>query len=327
LWTDYRDHFGVEDDPVLVWQADTKTMNPSASDIIIARKYAEDEVVARSEYGAQFRSDLEAFISTEVIDGLVIPDRRELPPMSGTRYAAFVDPSGGAADAMTLAIAHKDRDGKIVLDCVREQNAPFDPDACTAIFADTLKRYAVREVTGDYFGGEWPIARFRAFGIRYVRSEHDKSELYRRTIPILMTGGCALLDLPTVRKQFQSLERRTTKTGREVIDHPPGRHDDLVNAVCGALVAVGEIGKTKTLASIQPADVPDHSWRAPYFNRRVSQRPLPATPSDEMTRWNEEREIERERQARDAESYRKHLETLNAEARLKRFGPPAKKES
>jgi hypothetical protein len=46
-----------------------------------------------------------------------------------------------------------------------------------------------------------------------------------------------------------------------------------------------------------------------------------------MKLWNAEREAERERQTEAARQYAKHLETLNAEARLKRFGPPAKKES
>ena len=114
FWKDYRQHYyGVDGDPVLVWQADTRTMNPSVSAAYIAKAYAEDDVIARSEFGAQFRSDLEAFISREVLESVTVPDRRELPPTSGVEYAAFVDPSGGAADSMTLAIAHRDRVGKI----------------------------------------------------------------------------------------------------------------------------------------------------------------------------------------------------------------------
>ena len=36
--------------------------------------------------------------------------------------------------------------------------------------------------------------------------------------------------------QWLSLERRTGR-GRDAVDHAPGRHDDLANAVAGALVA------------------------------------------------------------------------------------------
>ena len=36
--------------------------------------------------------------------------------------------------------------------------------------------------------------------------------------------------------QFTSLERRISRGGRDSIDHPPGAHDDIANAVAGALV-------------------------------------------------------------------------------------------
>jgi hypothetical protein len=36
--------------------------------------------------------------------------------------------------------------------------------------------------------------------------------------------------------QLTSLERRTARGGKDSIDHVPGAHDDLANAVAGALV-------------------------------------------------------------------------------------------
>ena len=36
--------------------------------------------------------------------------------------------------------------------------------------------------------------------------------------------------------QLTSLERRTARGGRDSIDHAPGAHDDIANAVAGALV-------------------------------------------------------------------------------------------
>jgi hypothetical protein len=40
------------------------------------------------------------------------------------------------------------------------------------------------------------------------------------------------------RRTHVSLERRTARGGRDLIDHPqhPGAHDDLANAVCGVFV-------------------------------------------------------------------------------------------
>ena len=62
---------------------------------------------------------------------------RWLPFASGTRYAAFTDPSGGSADAMTLAIAHFDRATKhVVLDAVREDCR--DQDIAFWVFVEGL---------------------------------------------------------------------------------------------------------------------------------------------------------------------------------------------
>jgi hypothetical protein len=70
-----------------------------------------DAASAQAEYGAVFRSDVEQLFTREAIEAKVVPGRYELPYVSGTNYACFIDPSGGSADAMTLAIEHKDADG------------------------------------------------------------------------------------------------------------------------------------------------------------------------------------------------------------------------
>ena len=55
-------------------------------------------------------------------------------------YVGFVDPSGGSADSMTLAIAHVE-DNITVLDVVREVVPPFAPSEVCEQFADVLKAY------------------------------------------------------------------------------------------------------------------------------------------------------------------------------------------
>jgi hypothetical protein len=42
-----------------------------------------------------------------------------------------------------------------------------------------------------------------------------------------------LPDSGELGKQLLRLERRKTKAGRDVIDHPVGGHDDIANAVAG----------------------------------------------------------------------------------------------
>jgi hypothetical protein len=59
--------------------------------------------------------------------------------------------------------------------------------------------------------------------------------LYRDLLPIINGGRAELLDHPKMVAQLCALERRTWRGGRDSIDHPPNQHDDVVNAVAGAL--------------------------------------------------------------------------------------------
>ncbi len=151
LWTAYEKHHGREDDPVLVWQAPSLSMNPTLPEAVVAEALDADEPAARAEWLAEFRSDLERFVSVEAVDACTVSGRYELPPTDRVRYVAFCDPSGGSADSMTFAIAHaEERDGVwvTVLDCVREVKPPFSPDSVVQEFAAELKRYGVTSVRG-----------------------------------------------------------------------------------------------------------------------------------------------------------------------------------
>lgn len=225
LWQAYRDHYAQEGDPILVWQASTSAMNPRVDPAIISAAYAADETAATAEYGAEFRRDLESFISREVIDGCVVPNRHELPPLPRVPYVAFCDPAGGSGeDAFTLAIAHaEDRKGRrwVILDALRERKPPFSPEATVADFADLLRRYRVTQVTGDRYAGEWPREQFRKWGIEYQPAPAAKSDLYRDALPLLNSGTVELLDSPRLLAQLSALERRSGRGGRDSIDHAP----------------------------------------------------------------------------------------------------------
>ena len=235
LWEAYRAHFGQEGDEVLVWQADTRSMNQAVPQSFIDKAYEEDEAAASAEYGAQFRSDLEAFVSRDAVDAVVIPGRFELPPASHLSHVGFVDPSGGSADSFTLAISHVEKD-KRVLDLVRERKPPFSPEAVVAEYAEILKAYRVLAVSGDRYAGEWPREQFRKAGIGYIPSEKTKSDLYLELLPLINSGKAELLDLDRLTSQLVRLERRTARSGKDSVDHQPGGHDDVANCVAGALV-------------------------------------------------------------------------------------------
>jgi hypothetical protein len=94
LWKAFRQHFGKSDSPVLVWKADTRTMNPTVPQSVIDDAVEADPASAAAEYGAEFRSDVETFVAREVVEAVTVAGRHELSPVHGTRYFAFVDPSG-----------------------------------------------------------------------------------------------------------------------------------------------------------------------------------------------------------------------------------------
>jgi hypothetical protein len=237
LYQNYAKYFGKDDAPVLVWQGTTEEMNGSlVGDPLIAEMYAEDNERALAEFGAQFRSDIVAFITREAVDDLVAHGVRELPAGDGITYAAFVDPSGGSTDSMTLAIGHCEASGVAVLDCVREVRAPFSPDGVVGEFATLLKSYGISRVTSDFYGGEWPRERFASHGIALDVSTRNKSQIYGEFLPALNGQRVRLLDRPRLIGQLVNLGRRTARGGRDSIDHAPGAHDDLANAVCGVLV-------------------------------------------------------------------------------------------
>jgi hypothetical protein len=238
LWDAYRKHFGKAS-PALVWKAPTRTMNPSVPQSVIDAAIEADPSSAAAEYMAEFRTDVESFVSREVVDAAVIMGRFELPRIEGCNYVAFVDPSGGSSDSMTLAISHMEGDHAI-LDLVRERKPPFSPDDVAKEFADTIKLYGIASVKGDRYGGMWPRERLAVHGIDYHVATPPKSDIYLTLLPILNSGRVELLDHPRLTSQLCALERRTARGGRDSIDHSPGAHDDIINAAAGAIVMAAQ---------------------------------------------------------------------------------------
>ena len=241
LWEAFRRHHGRDSD-VLVWRADTLTMNPTISREIIDRDMAEDPEAARSEWGAEFRTDLESFLPVEAIEAVTIPGRYELPCQSRTVYTAFADVSGGRLDAAALGIAHREGDGRVILDAARRWPAPHNPQAVIGEMVEVLGAYNVRRVTGDKYAGAWPEKEFLEHGVRYEAAAKDKSSLYLEFLPLVMGARVELLDNPTLFHELRALERRTRVAGRDLVNHPPKGSDDLANAVAGACVTVERHG-------------------------------------------------------------------------------------
>jgi hypothetical protein len=242
LWEAFKKHHGPDgNNRTVVARAPSMRMNATLKESWVARQYEDDPYRASAEYGAEFRTDIESFVSREAVERCVSPGVYERPHASALRYVAFVDFAGGAGqDSATMAISHAERDAGrdiAVLDVLREHRPPFSPQAVIGEFCETLSAYNLKAVTGDKFAGDFCAEQFRMRGVAYHASERTKSEIYVELLPRINTGSIDLLDNPRMIAQLCNLERRTGRgTGRDIVDHPRDQHDDLINSAAGALL-------------------------------------------------------------------------------------------
>jgi hypothetical protein len=247
-------------------------MNETVRQDVVDDALLADADSARAEYFAEFRSDLESFVNADALRACVAAGCFERAPAQGVRYLGFVDPSGGSSDSMTLGIAHLEG-ARAVLDLVREVKPPFSPESVTGEFAGVLKSYRVSTAQGDRYAAEWVREQFAKHGIQLLASEDNRSELYLRVLPAINSRQVELLDHPRMLGQFETLERRTGHgTGKDSVDHPVGLHDDVSNAVAGALcLALRESGSgwgwavqgaRAWIEAGRPADGGLAGWRA-----------------------------------------------------------------
>jgi hypothetical protein len=186
MYEAYKKHYGQNDSPILVVQADTRTMNPTVRQSVIDRAMEADPAAAQSEYYAQFRNDIGSFLDRDSIERSIEVGRLERPPQPGIQYVAFCDPSGGAHDSMTLGIAHRvtyrvtrsaqeelaqrQQAPRVALDVIRGVHPPFSPDSVVKEFCEVLRTYHCSSVTGDRYSMEWVREAFARQGIVYTHS-------------------------------------------------------------------------------------------------------------------------------------------------------------
>jgi hypothetical protein len=137
-----------------------------------------------------------------------------------------------------LCIGHRER-GRVIVDVLREIVAPFTPKSAVAEFVKTLGLYGCTSVVGDRYGSEWVRQEFESQSIRYDHSEKPKSDLYVDLLPLLNSRQIVLLDNQRSVNQIANLERRTSRGGKDSIDHPARGRDDIANSIAGLASLLG----------------------------------------------------------------------------------------
>lgn len=239
-WDAFKAHYGRDGDRVLVIKAATLEMNPSADKAEIDAAYADDPEAARAEYGAEFRTDLESFVGPEAVEKVTVRGRLWLAYDPRYRHFAAVDCAGGSGqDSYALTISRHERGaggGKAVVCRVAEWRPPFSPDAATAEASEIVKEYGLARVTGDHWAKGWPTDGFKQHGVDYVLAPLTKSEYYTAMLPLINSGRIELPDNAKLLGQLLSLERQTSRLGKDSISHPPNGRDDMINSAAIAAV-------------------------------------------------------------------------------------------
>jgi len=232
----YKRHFGPHGDPrILVAQGTSLDFNPTLPEDEIAAEYEADPVGAQEEYGGEFVSHA-TLLAPELVKAAVTPGVKQRERIDGVRYFGFVDAaSGNGEDSMTCAIAHMDN-GIATVDARLERRPPFTLEAVVADFAALFKRYRISTVKGDAYDEDRLRKLFDRHGIQYRRCDRTASDLFGWLVNEFNNARrFAWLDDEALTAQFVGLEWVKQPSGSKIIGHPPGGHDDLINAVAGAL--------------------------------------------------------------------------------------------
>jgi hypothetical protein len=235
-WTQFRKNMQNDDGKTLVWNCPSRVMNPTLPQRVVDDALADDLCAAKAEYLGEFRDDVCEFLPRAVVEAVVAKGRQELLPRQDARYVAFTDLSGGRNDDAAIAIAHR-QNKTTVVDLLRVYHSPLNPHEVVKGMVEIVKQYGIRRVTGDNYAAEWVASSFEALGVHYEQADKPKSQLYAELLPRICSKEIELLDNELLVSQIAGLERRTRSGGRDIIDHPPGGHDDLANAVAGVAEA------------------------------------------------------------------------------------------
>jgi hypothetical protein len=243
MYRKFKELHGDNQSEEICWLAPSRVMNPLLPEKIVTKAMASDPQRAKAEFLSQWREDISDFIPLDILERATDFGVRERSPMRGVKYFAFTDAAGGTGkDAFSICIAHREKDGTVVIDFLRERRPRFVPAEVVAEYAAILRLYNVTQITGDRYSSGWNADEWSRAGFRYLPSERTKSEVYLASLPMLLSGQVRLIDNEAMRQQFVGLERRVHSNGRESVDDSgaASANDDLSNVCAGAMVLAAQ---------------------------------------------------------------------------------------
>ena len=228
----------------LVWKLPSWRMNPTINSLLLWAEKKRDPERFEREYGCEFLAAASALLPVENVDASVLRGRLELPPDANSRQScvAALDPSSKGNDAFAFALAHKTKDGKVVVDLARQWKAPgggkyIDYGDVIPSVIDTMLNFHCTKVFSDQICAAALSAMFEKKGIRFEQCSTfgtRAQELYRIVRQQFISGNVQLPDNPELISQLKKLEEQLAEGGKTVVQASSG-HDDLAVAACLAI--------------------------------------------------------------------------------------------
>lgn len=239
LYEDWLKHW-AQDSDTLVWVAPTTLMNPAVDPARIAADLERDPIRYACEYVTDptrpFREDVSGFLEDAILQGAVVPGVLSAPYQPDALYCGAVDLAGGGSDEHAAAIALAGAPGVAVVNVrVWGNKSPLEQVLDEA--AQLFTAYGLRMVWADRYAASWPVEAFHQRGMVLNTCPKSTGDTYIEFAGALRQRQVALPDHPKLLTQLRGLERRTTRDGRDTVDHRPGGHDDVAAATARAVVA------------------------------------------------------------------------------------------
>jgi hypothetical protein len=239
MYSQWKSLHGNDESEDICWLSPSAAMNSMIPPKVIEAAIRKDPMRAKADYLSEWRDDISDFLPMDVLESATDFGVTERAPLPNTQYIAFYDGAGGTGkDSSTICIAHREDNGVVVIDFLRERLPRFVPAEVVKEFAAVCRLYKISKVIGDRYSAGWNADEWKRVGMQYMPSEQTKSELFLSALPMFLSGQVRLVDHLKMRQQFVSLERRVHTNGRESVGDSgaASAHDDLANCLAGAMV-------------------------------------------------------------------------------------------
>lgn len=214
-----------------ITKVSTRELNPKVSERVINNALRRDPESAQAEYFAEFREQLENFLSSEAIDRCVDPGLGRGVVEPGVSYMMAVDPAL-MRDHYAYAIGHLES-GVVLIDYLKKLRAPVDANGAEDLLKSLVERFRPLGVLCD---NPSTVQRLKP-EIPMIYTPFTRQQKLRIYGTLKEAINLGLIGLPKDGDLIDELKALQIRGGVDISAPKAGRitHDDLAD--CVALIA------------------------------------------------------------------------------------------